>query len=88
MNSVNLLYIAASVTRRLESNIGSSMSDAPRGESLLLGLRVTILGMGMCFLVLMLLWGVLELFRVLSYRKKPDEKQDDGEKAIETADAP
>lgn len=88
MNSVHLLYIAASVTRRLESNIGSSMSDAPRSESLLLGLRVMLLGMGMCFIILMLLWGVLELFRIFLYRKKPDEKQYDVEKAIEAADAP
>jgi sodium pump decarboxylase gamma subunit len=85
MNSVNLLYLAAAVTRRLESNIGSSMSDAPRGETLLLGLRVTVLGMGMCFLVLMLLWGVLELFRVFLYKKNTGSNQDDSAKA---ADAP
>ncbi|HHX53863.1 MAG TPA: OadG family protein [Clostridiales bacterium] len=88
MNSINLLYVAAAVTRRLESGIGSSMSDAPRSENLLLGLRVTILGMGMCFVVLMLLWGVLELFRVFLYRKNSDKNVDEGEKDIVVPDFP
>ena len=52
----------------LESAISSSMTDMPFSERIMLGLRVTLLGMGTCFLVLGILWGVLALFKVIFAR--------------------
>ena len=53
-----------------ESAIAESMTDMPLGERMIIGLRVTVLGMGTCFAVLAILWGILSLFKVIFAREK------------------
>lgn len=45
-------------------------TDMTFGERLAEAGQVTLLGMGMVFAVLALLWGVLELFRVIMQKSK------------------
>ena len=46
------------------------------GERLIQGLQVTLFGMAVVFSVLILLWGILEIFRIIFYElpKKQAEK--------------
>lgn len=64
-----LSLAAASVTQ----------SDLPIGERMAIGLEVLVIGLLTVFSVLIVLWGVLELFRVVFYR---------GDKSKEKAPAP
>ncbi|MBQ7719305.1 MAG: OadG family protein [Clostridia bacterium] len=54
----------------LQNAIADSMTDMPIGERMALGLRVTVLGMGTCFAVLAILWGILSLFKLIFAREK------------------
>lgn len=62
---------------------GSIDRSTPLSERLELGGEVTALGLGTVFLILMLLWGVLTLFRLVFYtipnRKKQTVEQKQAE---------
>lgn len=56
------------------------------GERLKMGLEVTLFGMAVVFAVLILLWGILEVFRVIFY-ELPKKKAAEAEvKTTETAE--
>lgn len=53
------------------------------GEKLSVGWKVCVLGLGMVFFILILLWGILELFRVFFY----DMPKRRGRRSSASADA-
>ena len=67
-----LLTDASSATDLMNNPMGF-------GERVLMGLQVTLFGMAVVFSVLILLWGILELFRVIFY-EIPKKKAAEAEK--------
>ena len=57
------------------------------GERVLMGLQVTLFGMAVVFAVLILLWGILEIFRVLFY-ELPKKKAESAKPAEPETPAP
>ena len=49
-------------------------SSAGLSENLRIGAEVALMGIGITFAILILLWGILELFRVLFSKKSNPEK--------------
>jgi Oxaloacetate decarboxylase, gamma chain. len=72
---VNMLA-AASVTQ----------SDLPLSDRLIVGFEVTGIGLLTVFVVLMLLWGILELFRIVFDRKPKNIPVVQDEEPQETGD--
>lgn len=71
---MSCLYLAATA---LEQYTDPSM---PLAEKLAIGWKVALMGIGIVFFVLALLWGCLELFRVIFY-DLPNKKKKDLPKA-------
>ena len=57
------------------------------GERVLMGLQVTLFGMAVVFAVLILLWGILEIFRVIFY-EIPKKKAAEAESKPAEPEAP
>lgn len=54
-------------------NLGDEVKNAaPLSERIMMGIETTLLGMGVVFLALIVLWAVLSVFRLVFY--KPDGK--------------
>lgn len=50
-------------------NFGDEVSNsAPLADRLMLGLQTTLLGMGVVFAVLIILWAVLSVFKLVFYK--------------------
>ncbi len=56
-------------------NFGEEVSNsAPLSDRLMMGLQTTLLGMGVIFTVLIILWAVLSVFKLVFYKGKTEEK--------------
>ena len=75
-----LLTDASSATDLMNNPMGF-------GERVLMGLQVTLFGMAVVFSVLILLWGILEIFRVLFY-ELPKKKAESAKPAEPETPAP
>ena len=64
-------------------NFGEEVSNsAPLSDRLMMGLQTALLGMGVIFVVLIILWAVLSVFKLVFYKSKAEEK------AVEPTPAP
>lgn len=64
-------------------NFGEEVSNsAPLSDRLMMGLQTALLGMGVIFVVLIILWAVLSVFKLVFYKGKAEEK------AVEPTPAP
>lgn len=65
----NIMMIASGVTTSIDRSV-------PLSERLVLGLKTLVLGMGIVLVILALLWGILELFKIFFYdlAKKRDKE--------------
>lgn len=57
------------------------------GERITMGLQVTLFGMAVVFAVLILIWGILEIFRIIFYelpKKKAEESEAKPQEVVET----
>lgn len=64
-------------------NFGEEVSNsAPLSDRLMMGLQTTLLGMGVIFVVLIILWAVLSVFKLVFYKGKAEKK------SVEPAPAP
>ncbi|HOQ14567.1 MAG TPA: OadG family protein [Bacillota bacterium] len=70
---MNRIYYAALTTKDAFEKTMSN--DAPIGDRLLEGLKVTVLGLATVFLVLAILWLLLYFFKLIFYR--PSKNTDD-----------
>ena len=59
-------------------------ANATAGEILLFGLKISFLGIGTVFLVLIILWLILEVFRIVFEKKPEKEKNISADKITET----
>ncbi|MFY9381798.1 MAG: OadG family protein [Eubacteriales bacterium] len=67
---MNRIYYAALTTKDVFEKTMSN--DAPLGDRMLEGLKVTILGLATIFLVLAILWLILYVFKLIFYRPGKD----------------
>ncbi|MBQ2766091.1 MAG: OadG family protein [Clostridia bacterium] len=66
-------------------NFGDEVSNsAPLSDRLMFGLQTALLGMGVIFAVLIILWAVLSVFKLVFYKGDSEETS----KATEVAPAP
>lgn len=70
---MNRIYYAALTTKDAFEKTMSN--DAPLGDRLLEGLKVTALGLATVFVVLSILWLILYIFKLIFY--KPSKNTDD-----------
>nr|MBQ4318348.1 OadG family protein [Clostridia bacterium] len=86
-----MIYNNIASVLALASGMGSSIdTSVPISERLGIGLELLIVGMGTVFSVLLILWGVLALFKVFFYDMKnkdakPAEKKPEPKPAAPTA---
>ena len=74
----NLFFLAAPTSAEVSSYMNNGMTLAEKAAD---SLSMIVRGMGMVFVVLILLWGALSLFRVVFYdlpnkRKKAEKPED------------
>lgn len=79
--NMTLLMLAA------DASVFENMTFADRASE---ALRVSVLGMGMVFAVLAILWGVLEVFRYVFYdlKNKGNTAEKNPEKPVKSEPAP
>ncbi len=70
-------------------NFGEEVSNsAPLSERLMMGLQTALLGMGVIFTVLIILWAVLSVFKLVFYKGKAEKKAEPTPAPITVESAP
>jgi len=85
-----MIYNNIASVLALASGMGSSIdTSVPLSERLAIGLELLIVGMGTVFAILLILWGVLALFKVVFYdmKNKSEDKPAEVKEAAPTATA-
>ena len=74
MSNLFIYMLGAGVAESIDRSV-------PLGERMALGLEVTVLGLGTCIAVLALLWGILEIFRLVFYHPAKNNANSAAEEA-------